>query len=153
MKNYRLIAGILIVIVVILLTVIFQLLGRFDIMESFSDIWILIAAILLGIASNLITGAVKKKYSLDLSHLVVHYSSRNDMPNKPNTSRPRYVINNETKEAYWVSTPIHDLLSKGKIQWHTHDNEKALHNYLRENDIHLNNRDGMFKELGMKSDS
>lgn len=95
---------------------------------------------------------IHNQFNPKYSHLTVHYSSRTDMPNKPNPSRPRYIVNNKTKEAYWTSTPIDKLLDKGEIQWHTHDNVESLKKYLSENNIHINERDPIFGELSIQQE-
>ena len=61
MPDYKRITGLLIIALVITVTVILSLLGWFDIMASIGDIWIWIAAILLGVASNLLTRKIPAK--------------------------------------------------------------------------------------------
>jgi hypothetical protein len=79
MWDYRKITGCLIVALVIAVTIILTLLGRFDIMASIGDIWIWVAAVLLGYASNLLTKPKPLKRELEVTE-----------PVKPALT-PRYV--------------------------------------------------------------
>jgi hypothetical protein len=155
--------GIAIIIIVGSFTIIFQLVGWFDIMSSFSDIWLWVVAILLGVAFNLITkdyikNSVKKSKKIDpiktqhldskFNHLLICFSQRTETPFTTSQSRPRYIINNNTKQAYWVSTYV-DINIKGKSNWHTFEGEKAIMNYFKEHRITFNNRDPTIEELGL----
>lgn len=87
---------------------------------------------------------------VDFSHLTVHYSQKGDMPNKSNLAKPRYIVNNITKVAFWVSTPVDKYLNSGKIQWHTHDGKEALLKSFKDNNIDIIERDPTNAELGLK---
>lgn len=74
----------------------------------------------------------------DLSHLTVHYSERTDTPEHP--TRPYYVVNSHTKQAYWVREEVRELDRRGAIQDVTHLGKDDLLRRLDENGIHLNPR-------------
>lgn len=107
----------------------------------------------LGIAGAfIITWDRFKKRKLDpkFSHLTIHYSRKTDNPNTKSPARPRYVTNNRTNQAYWVSTLTDS--NRHAINWHTHHNKEALLDYFNKNGIHVNERDATFEELGLTED-
>lgn len=71
-------------------------------------------------------------------HLTVHYSQRpTDMDNP---ARPYYVINNNTKKAYWVFDWLQALVKKRIVKNVTHDGATALLKHLENENIEVNNR-------------
>ena len=54
-----------------------------------------------------------------LTHLTIHYSRLTDNPDSPNPARPRFVTNNRTNQAFWVSTFIDN--NRHAINYHTHN--------------------------------
>ncbi|MFY3739815.1 MAG: hypothetical protein HMLIMOIP_000234 [Candidatus Nitrosomirales archaeon] len=117
-------------------------------------------AIFIGIASVLVWGfkpqiatliKTKKEPQTNrkFGHLTIHYSQRTDTPDTPSPARPRYVTNNTTKHAYWVSTQLEEHIKKHHINWHSHDSGLMLNNYLLKNRYVMHDHDATPEELGM----
>ena len=84
-------------------------------------------------------------------HLTIHYSRKKDNPKTKNPARPRYVTNNKTNQAYWVSTLIDS--NRHAINWHAHNGAEELRRRLIESGFSINERDGTPEELGLSPDA
>jgi hypothetical protein len=75
----------------------------------------------------------KKSTTVDtrFTHLTVHYSQRIDNPDIEKPARPYYVTNSRTNQAYWVSDLLEPYVRQHKIDWFSHDGEKALRDYFK----------------------
>jgi hypothetical protein len=65
------------------------------------------------------------------THLTVYLSRRDDTPDTPSPARPRYVVNSQTNQAYWVSDLIEPYFQQHKISWYSFNDEKELRNQFR----------------------
>jgi len=81
-------------------------------------------------------------------HLTIHYSQRTDTPDTLNPARPRYVVDNKRKEAYWIPTWLEPFIKQHRISWNTHDGETALKKYFRKNKITVHNDNPLPEDLG-----
>jgi len=82
------------------------------------------------------------------TQLTVHFSSRKDTPEN-SSERPRFVVFEKTKQAYWVSDLIQPYILAHKIDWYTHDNEQTLYAHFKEQGITVNKRKALADELGL----
>jgi hypothetical protein len=80
-----------------------------------------------------------------LAHLTIHYSERTDEARKPTV--PYYVVNNNTKQAYWVREELRELNKRKLIQGATHFGKEELIKYLGEHGIRINDRYSKGSEL------
>jgi len=83
------------------------------------------------------------------NHLTVHYSRRDDSPDTAQPSRPRYVENSKTNEAYWISDLLEPYVKHHNIGWTTHESEKKLKEYFRKQGIHPNDKNPRPEQLGL----
>lgn len=86
------------------------------------------------------------------AHLTIHYSQVRDAPDVQNPARPRYVTNNRTKQAYWVSDLLEPYVRQHKISWYSHDGEKTLLAYLDHEHYSANRRAPLPEELELSFD-
>lgn len=89
----------------------------------------------------------KKTIDPRFAHLTIHYSQRTDTPDTPNPARPRLVVDNRRKRYYWVSTWLEPYIRQHKINWHTHDGEKALRTWLKKEKIEPHETDPTLEEF------
>lgn len=82
-------------------------------------------------------------------HLTVHYSQRTDTPDTPIPARPRYLVDNKRSEAWWVPTWLEYVIKQHMISWNSHDGEKALRRYLKENKIEIHNNNPLPEDFGL----
>jgi hypothetical protein len=92
---------------------------------------------------------IKDSIDARFLHLVVHYSQRTDSPDTPDPARPRYLVNSKTRQAYWVPTWMESIIRQKKLAWNSHDGEKALSKFLKENKIQVHNDNPMPADLGL----
>ena len=85
------------------------------------------------------------------AHLTIHYSQRTDTPDIPNPARPRLVVDNRRKRYYWVSTWLEPYIRQHKINWHSHDGEKALRTWLKKEKIEPHETDPTPEEIGLEN--
>lgn len=86
-------------------------------------------------------------------HLTIHYSQRTDTPDTPNPTRPRYVENKETNQAYWVSDLIEPYAKQHLIEFCTWDGARALRAYFRRRKISVSeNNPRRPEDLGLRFD-
>lgn len=83
------------------------------------------------------------------AHLTIHYSSRKDSPTESNPQRPYVVVNENTKQAYWVSKLIEPYIKQYKFDWYTHDDEAKLRAWLRTQKVNLNQNKPSPEDLGL----
>lgn len=141
------IVGVLLFIVVALATILLQILKVIDILASITDIWIWIAAAAIGVSFNLLTKTRKGEkeqreqepyHDPRFANLMICYSRRDDTPDTPIPARPRYVVNSQTNQAYWVSDLLEPYIRQHKIGWYSFNDEKELRNHFQKHGIVTN---------------
>jgi hypothetical protein len=81
--------------------------------------------------------------------LQIFYSNKNDSPSTERPNRPYYVVNNATKQAYYVPDLIASYVRQYKIAWTAYDDKEDLHSYFDSQSINKNLRDPSDEELGL----
>jgi len=99
--------------------------------------------------SKSISNAMQMDIDPKFIHLTVHYSQRTDTPDTLNPARPRYVVNNRTKQAYWIPTWLERFVKQHRLSWNSHDGEKALRSYLKESKIAIHNDNPLPADIGL----
>jgi hypothetical protein len=89
------------------------------------------------------------RHDARFKHLTVHYSSRKDSPKVMEPNSPRFIVNGDTKQAYWVSDLIEPYVRQNKIDWFTHDNLHELRVHFKKQNINENKRKPYPHELGL----
>jgi len=104
----------------------------------------------------LIVSYLKKtnlQFDTRFTHLRVHYSQKTDSPKTKVPAQPYYIVNWDTKQAYWVPDLIVPFVKKKKLQnWNSHYHSDALKKHFKKNAIIINERNPTPKELGLKFD-
>jgi len=111
---------------------------------------VLIVGIMVGaifIAIGLLGGRKKTPIDPHFAYLTVWYSKIGDTPDTPNPSQPYFIVNNDTKQAYWVSDLITPYVKKKKFQCDTRHSKKALMTYFKKVGININYRNPEPEEL------
>ena len=167
MLNYKQLSrmlGISILVIVGLLTVIFQIERWIDVITSLSDIWIWVAAVLIGVGAGLITRKKEKEPMSSnwqsraafqvgsvFAYLTVHYPRIKSEPGIPSPSRIRYVTNNRKKQAFPVPDFLERIILEHKTNWRCHHNERVLWQYLTQHNT-VNLTDATPEDLGLRFD-
>ena len=85
------------------------------------------------------------------THLTIHYSQRTDTPEVMYPARPRLVVYYEKKKGYWVPTWLEPYIKQHKLNWHTHDGEKALRTWLKKEKIEPHETDPSPEDLDLEN--
>jgi hypothetical protein len=81
----------------------------------------------------------------NFNYLNIHYSRRNDTADNPH--RPFYIVNSNTKKAYWVRPELRVLAKRGIIDGNAHEDEQKLNEFLENGGIELVDK-GRYSQLG-----
>ena len=153
--------GIALIVIVVLVTVILQLIGKFDIMSELPGIWVWIGASMLGVAGGLISRkAVERKsptvevseaktYNPNFYHLSIHYAQKLESPDAMKFVRPKFVTNHRSRHAYgfpdWLLPHVLEISSR------FHNDERELRAYLtKQNEI--SEDIPLLEDLGLRYD-
>jgi len=82
-------------------------------------------------------------------HLKVFYSDSHDTPDAKPPRHPYYVLNCNTKQAYYVPDLIVPFVRPHKFSWASYYDKEVLLAYFKEQGITPNNRDPSDEELGL----
>lgn len=93
----------------------------------------------------------KKTIDPRFTHLTIHYSQRTDTPDTMYPARPRLIVYYEKKKGYWVPTWLEPYIKQHKLNWHTHDGEKALRTWLKKEKIELHETDPSPEDLDLEN--
>lgn len=115
---------------------------------SFVAVWAFPAYVIYVIVKN----KFFKGITIDpiFQNLEVHYSQKTDTPDTKKPAKPYYIVNKKTKQAYWVSDLIIPYVKSKKIQYDSHDGEKALKTSFKEAKYHINPVNPSPNELGLE---
>ena len=91
----------------------------------------------------LIVSLFRKRTNIDLMfiHLTLHYDGKKDTP--------EYIVNNKSKQAYWISDLLTLYIRQRRIPTHRHK-KGGVQAYLKEQGFTVNERDPLPIELGLK---
>lgn len=85
-----------------------------------------------------------------LWYIEIYYSDKNDSPDTIEPHRPYYVVNRKSGQAYWVSDLVINHVRRHTFCFYTYNNATKLQEYLRSQDITINERAPSGEELGLR---
>jgi hypothetical protein len=161
------ILGVAILIIIFFMMLVLDAYGVMKIMESIANLLLIVIGVLLTIAFELIVfpqkfvGKLEKTETVEKEvpklidprfvHLTIHYSQRTDTPDTLHPARPRLIVYYEKKRYYWVPTWLEPYIKQHKLNWHSHDGEKALRTWLKLEKIEPHETDPSPKDLDLEN--
>ncbi len=107
--------------------------------DGIIGVFVIVGIVVVTFIIAYLTFALNKKsvnIEFCFAHLTIHYSKRGTQ---------KYITNNETNQAYWVSDLLEIEAQKHTIPTHYHKDKKEFQKYF----AHANERDPLMKELGL----
>jgi len=118
---------------------------------SLSDIILVVGVIVGGILIGIGLWSIRKETTVDprFAYLTVWYSDARDTPDTKNPHRPYFIVNWDTKQAYYVSDLIAPYIKKKMFQFGTYPSKRALLAYFKKEGITPNRKNPEPEELGL----
>ncbi len=114
-------------------------------------IWTIFGSLLVITIIMVIIAWKKNHDTLDprFKNLRIVYSRKTDTPDTKQPDRPYYVVNNNTKQAYYVPDLIVRYIRHHKFSWNSYESERAILAHFKRQDIHNNDDFASDRQLGL----